>query len=48
MATNGTELRLMVPASAVLRSLALVSIDQLLPIYPSLGHGPGCRAATTP
>lgn len=36
-ATNGTELRLMVPALAVLRSLALVSIDQLPPIYPSLG-----------
>ena len=35
-AANGTELRLVVPATAVLRSLALASIDQLLPIYPSL------------
>jgi anti-sigma B factor antagonist len=33
---TGTELRLVVPATAVLRSLALASIDQLLPIYPSL------------
>ena len=33
---NGTELRLVVPATAVLRSLALASIDHLLPIYPSL------------
>ena len=33
---NGTELQLVVPASAVLRSLTLVSIDRLLPIYPSL------------
>jgi anti-sigma B factor antagonist len=35
-AANGTELRLVVPATAVLRSLTLVSIDHLLPIYPSL------------
>ena len=35
-AANGTELRLVVPATAVLRSLTLVSIDRLLPIYPSL------------
>ncbi len=35
-AANGTELRLVVPATAVLRSLTLASIDQLLPIYPSL------------
>src|SRR5947208_2627604 len=33
---NGTRLRLVVPATAVLRSLALASIDHLLPIYPSL------------
>ena len=31
-----TELRLVVPATAVLRSLAIASIDHLLPIYPSL------------
>jgi anti-sigma B factor antagonist len=35
-AANGTELRLVVPATAVLRSLTLASIDHLLPIYPSL------------
>jgi anti-sigma B factor antagonist len=33
---NGTELRLVVSATPVLRSLALASIDHLLPIYPSL------------
>ena len=35
-AGNGTELRLVVPAAVVLRSLTLVSIDHLLPIHPSL------------
>jgi anti-sigma B factor antagonist len=35
-AANGTELRLAVSAAAVLRTLTLVSIDHLLPIYPSL------------
>jgi anti-anti-sigma factor len=35
-AANRAELRLVVPATAVLRSLTLVSIDQLVPIYPGL------------
>ena len=35
-AVNGTELRLVVPATGVLRSLTLASIDRWLPIYPSL------------
>jgi anti-sigma B factor antagonist len=35
-AANGSQLRLVVPATAVLRSLALASLDHLLPIYPSL------------
>jgi anti-sigma B factor antagonist len=35
-AANGTQLRLVVPAPAVLRSLTLASIDHLMPIYPSL------------
>jgi anti-sigma B factor antagonist len=47
-AANGTELRLVVPAAAVLRSLTLVSIDQLLPIYPSLSMALAARPATTP
>jgi anti-sigma B factor antagonist len=35
-AANGTQLRLVVPATAVLRSLTLACLDHLLPIYPSL------------
>jgi anti-sigma B factor antagonist len=35
-AANGAEVRLVVPSPVVLRSLALASIDHLLPIYPSL------------
>jgi anti-anti-sigma factor len=35
-AANGTEVRLVAPSPVVLRSLALASIDHLLPIYPSL------------
>jgi anti-anti-sigma factor len=37
-AANGTELRLVVPSTAVLRTLALLGLDQLLPIYPSLSQ----------
>ena len=40
---NGTELRLVVSAAAVLRSLALASIDHLLPIYPSLSTALAAR-----
>src|SRR5215813_4704109 len=35
-AAIGAELRLVVPAAAVLRALKLVRMDSLLPIYPSL------------
>lgn len=35
-AANRTELWLVVPSTAVLRSLTLVSIDHLMPIYPGL------------
>jgi anti-sigma B factor antagonist len=41
-AANQAELRLVVLATAVLRALKLVTMDFLLPIYPSLG------AALTP
>jgi anti-anti-sigma factor len=33
----GTELRLVVPTAQVLRTLAITGVDQLLPIYPSVG-----------
>ena len=36
---NGTELRLVVPSTAVLRTLTLLGLDDLLPIYPSLSQG---------
>jgi anti-sigma B factor antagonist len=35
---NGTELRLVVSSAAVLRALALVRVDDLLPVCPSLGQ----------
>ena len=35
-AAIGAELRLVVPAAAVLRALKLVRMDRMLPIYPSL------------
>jgi anti-sigma B factor antagonist len=35
-AANSTQLRLAVPSTAVRRTLALVQVDRLLPIYPSL------------
>ena len=37
-AANGTQLRLVVPSTAVLRSLRLVQMDYLLPIYPTLSQ----------
>lgn len=43
-AADGTELRLVVRSAAVRRALALVRLDDLLPIYPTPGHG----TATTP
>jgi anti-anti-sigma factor len=38
-AAHGTELRLVVPSTAVLRTLTLLGLDDLLPIYPSLSQG---------
>jgi len=37
-AANGTQLRLVVRSTRVLRALTLVRMDQLLPIYPSLSQ----------
>jgi anti-anti-sigma factor len=37
-AANGTELRLVVASTAVLRVLTLTGLDDLLPIYPSLSQ----------
>ena len=37
-AANNTELRLVVASAAVLRTLTLVKIDSLLPIYPTLSQ----------
>lgn len=34
---SGTELRLVVPAAQVLRTLTITGVDRLLPIYPSVG-----------
>jgi anti-sigma B factor antagonist len=49
-AANGTELRLVVASAAVLRTLTLTGLDQLLPIYPSLSQalaaGPAPRPET--
>jgi anti-sigma B factor antagonist len=45
---NGTELRLVVRSTAMLRALALVRLDDPLAVYPKLGPGPGHGTATTP
>jgi len=37
-AANSTQLRLVVPSTAVVRTLTLVRMDSLLPIYPSLSQ----------
>jgi len=42
-AANRTELRLVVPSTAVLRTLTLTGLDQLLPIYPSLSQALATR-----
>jgi anti-anti-sigma factor len=47
-AANGAELRLAVPAAAVLRALKLVRMDSLLPIYPSLDAALAPQAAPEP
>ena len=46
-AANGTELRLVVASTAVLRTLTLIGLDQLLPIYPSLSQALTAASATT-
>jgi anti-anti-sigma factor len=35
---NGTELRLVVPSVAVRRVFELMGVDELLPVYPTLGE----------
>ena len=47
-AANGAELRLAVPAPAVLRALKLVRMDCLLPIHPSLDAALAPEAAPEP
>jgi anti-anti-sigma factor len=37
-AANGTQLRLVVRSTRVLRALTLVQLDYLLPVYPSLSQ----------
>jgi anti-anti-sigma factor len=50
---NRTQLRLAVPSAAVRRTLTLVSMDQLVPIHPTLSQAlaaepaPGSRASTS-
>jgi anti-anti-sigma factor len=52
-AANRTQLRLAVPSAAVRRILTLVSMDQLVPIYPTVSQAlaaepaPGSRATTS-
>ncbi len=47
-AANGTELRLVVRSTAVLRALTLVQMDYLLPIYPSLSQALGAAPEPGP
>jgi anti-anti-sigma factor len=47
-AAHGTELRLVVPSTAVLRTLTLTGLDQLLPIYPSLSQALAAGSAPEP
>jgi len=47
-AANGTELRLVAASPAVLRTLTLAGLDQLLPIYPSLSQALAARPAPRP
>jgi anti-sigma B factor antagonist len=42
-AAHGTELRLAVPSPAVLHTLTLTGLDQLLAIYPSLSQALAAR-----
>ena len=47
-AANGTQLRLVVHSTVVLRSLKLVQMDHLLPIYPTLSQALADGPASTP
>ena len=47
-AASRTEVRLVVPSTAVLRALTLVEIDQLLPIYPTVSQALAARPVPGP
>ena len=47
-AANGTQLRLVVRSTSVLRALTLVRIDQLLPIYANLSQALAAAAEPGP
>jgi anti-anti-sigma factor len=47
-AANRTELRLVVPSTAVLGALTLVGMDHLLPIYPGLSQALAAAPAPGP
>ena len=47
-AANGVQLRLVVLSTVVLRSLRLVQLDYLLPIYPTLGQALAAGPASSP
>jgi anti-sigma B factor antagonist len=44
-AATSTQLRLAVPSTAVRRTLALVQVDSLLPVYPSLHQALAAKPA---
>jgi len=45
---SGTQLRLVVPSTTVLRALRLVEMDYLLPIYPTLSQALAAGPASGP
>ncbi len=47
-AANGSQLRLVVHSTVVLRSLKLVQVDYLVPIYPTLSQALAAGPASTP
>jgi anti-sigma B factor antagonist len=47
-AANGTQLRLVVRSTSVLRALTLARMDHLLPIYPSLSEALAATAEPGP
>ena len=47
-AANGTQLQLVVHSQVVLRSLRLVQLDDLLPIYPTLSQALAAGPASAP